>query len=91
MYQPLGFKDPDRPDHMCQLRKSLYGLKQAPGRGIKDLLTMLPPLVLLTATISRSNVEVEYCGIANVISEACWLCNLLLELHHPLTSTTIVY
>ncbi|MCF8701912.1 hypothetical protein L3054_11040 [Corynebacterium sp. MC-10] len=30
MYQPLGFRDPARPDHVCLLRKSLYGLKQAP-------------------------------------------------------------
>ena len=30
MHQPLGFKDPDHPNHVCLLRKSLYGLKQAP-------------------------------------------------------------
>ncbi|PNY09701.1 copia protein [Trifolium pratense] len=30
MYQPLGFRDPKYPDHVCRLRKSLYGLKQAP-------------------------------------------------------------
>ncbi|XP_021750668.1 uncharacterized protein LOC110716357 [Chenopodium quinoa] len=30
MYQPLEFKDPTRPDHVCLLRNSLYGLKQAP-------------------------------------------------------------
>ncbi|GAU30137.1 hypothetical protein TSUD_360300 [Trifolium subterraneum] len=30
MYQPLGFKDSARPNHVCRLRKSLYGLKQAP-------------------------------------------------------------
>jgi hypothetical protein len=28
--QPVGFIDPDHPDHVCRLNKSLYGLKQAP-------------------------------------------------------------
>lgn len=30
MYQPPGFVDKSKPDHVCRLRKSLYGLKQAP-------------------------------------------------------------
>ncbi|XP_060182837.1 uncharacterized mitochondrial protein AtMg00810-like [Lycium barbarum] len=30
MHQPLGFRDPNFPDHVCLLKKSLYGLKQAP-------------------------------------------------------------
>nr|KYP54020.1 Retrovirus-related Pol polyprotein from transposon TNT 1-94 [Cajanus cajan] len=30
MHQPLGFRDPDRPNNVCLLKKSLYGLKQAP-------------------------------------------------------------
>lgn len=30
MYQPLGFRDSNHPDHVCRLCKSLYGLKQAP-------------------------------------------------------------
>ena len=30
MHQPLGFRDPHRPDYVCRLRKSLYGLTQAP-------------------------------------------------------------
>ncbi|GAA0147669.1 transmembrane signal receptor [Lithospermum erythrorhizon] len=42
-------------------------------------------------TISRSSAEAEYRGVTNVVSEACWLRNLLLELHHPLTKATIVY
>ncbi|GAA0175455.1 hypothetical protein LIER_28624 [Lithospermum erythrorhizon] len=43
------------------------------------------------ATISRSSAKVEYRGVANVVSEARWLQNLLLELHHPLSTMTIVY
>ncbi|XP_021730593.1 uncharacterized protein LOC110697532 [Chenopodium quinoa] len=35
--------------------------------------------------------ESEYRGVANAVSEACWLHNLLLELHCPLRQTTIVY
>lgn len=30
MFQPPGFVDPSKPDHVCKLEKSLYGLKQAP-------------------------------------------------------------
>ncbi|KAK9064710.1 hypothetical protein SSX86_016092 [Deinandra increscens subsp. villosa] len=30
MYQPMGFRHRDYPDHVCLLKKSLYGLKQAP-------------------------------------------------------------
>ena len=33
----------------------------------------------------------EYRGLANLVSEACWLRNLLLELHCPLKRATIVY
>ena len=30
MHQPLGYRNPDFPNHVCLLKKSLYGLKQAP-------------------------------------------------------------
>ncbi|GJX50953.1 ribonuclease H-like domain-containing protein [Tanacetum coccineum] len=42
-------------------------------------------------TLSRSSIEVEYHGVANAVSETCWLRNLLYELHTPLSSATLVY
>ena len=42
-------------------------------------------------TLSRSRAEAEYRGVANVVSESCWLRNLLLELHCPTHKTTMVY
>ncbi|XP_048493268.1 uncharacterized mitochondrial protein AtMg00810-like [Beta vulgaris subsp. vulgaris] len=42
-------------------------------------------------TLSRSSAEAEYRGVANVVSESCWLRNLLLELHCPLSTATLVY
>ncbi|KAI3690006.1 hypothetical protein L2E82_47980 [Cichorium intybus] len=42
-------------------------------------------------TISRSSAEAEYRGVANAVSETTWLRNLLLELHVPLHTATIVY
>ena len=42
-------------------------------------------------TLSRSSAEAEYRGVANVVAETCWLRNLLLELHTPLTRSSLVY
>ncbi|GJW36016.1 ribonuclease H-like domain-containing protein [Tanacetum coccineum] len=42
-------------------------------------------------TLSRSSAEVEYRGVANVVSETAWLRNLLRELHTPLLSVTLLY
>ncbi|KAK4347085.1 hypothetical protein RND71_033424 [Anisodus tanguticus] len=43
------------------------------------------------ATLSRSSAEAEYRGVANVVSELCWLRNLLLELHFSIQKATLVY
>ena len=42
-------------------------------------------------TVSRSSAEAEYKGIANAVAETCWLRNLLLELHIPLTKATLLF
>ncbi|XP_071729605.1 uncharacterized mitochondrial protein AtMg00810-like [Rutidosis leptorrhynchoides] len=42
-------------------------------------------------TLSRSSAEAEYRGVANVVSDTCWIRNLLLELHCPLPKCTLVY
>jgi hypothetical protein len=42
-------------------------------------------------TLSRSSAEVEYHGVANVVSESCWIQNLLLELYCLVTTATLVY
>ncbi|PNX58425.1 NBS-containing resistance-like protein [Trifolium pratense] len=42
-------------------------------------------------TLSRSSGEAEYRGVANVVSESCWIRNLLLELHYPIRKPTLVY
>jgi hypothetical protein len=41
--------------------------------------------------VSRSSAEVEYRVMANGVTEACWLQQLLQELHAPLTKSTLVY
>ncbi|GKC57672.1 ribonuclease H-like domain-containing protein, partial [Tanacetum coccineum] len=42
-------------------------------------------------TISSSSAEAEYQGVANVVAETAWICNLLRELHYPLLTATLVY
>jgi hypothetical protein len=37
------------------------------------------------------SVEVEYRVVANGVAEACWLLELLMELHNPFTMSTIIY
>ncbi|GAA0156648.1 transmembrane signal receptor [Lithospermum erythrorhizon] len=43
------------------------------------------------ATFSWSSVEAKYLRVANVVSESCWIRNILLELHFPISTATIVY
>ncbi|GJZ54921.1 ribonuclease H-like domain-containing protein [Tanacetum coccineum] len=45
----------------------------------------------LHVTLSCSSAEAEYRGVANVVVETAWIRNLLLELHTPLSTDTLVY
>nr|GEZ83152.1 ribonuclease H-like domain-containing protein [Tanacetum cinerariifolium] len=47
--------------------------------------------LLVEVTLSRCSAEAEYYGVANVVAETAWLRNLLVELHAPLSTITIVY
>nr|GEV02603.1 ribonuclease H-like domain-containing protein [Tanacetum cinerariifolium] len=42
-------------------------------------------------TLSPSNVEAEYRGVANGVAETSWIRNLLRELHTLFFTTTLVY
>jgi hypothetical protein len=41
--------------------------------------------------VSTFIAEAEYRGVANVVSESCWIQNLILELHCPIPKATLVY
>jgi hypothetical protein len=41
--------------------------------------------------VSRSSAEVEYRVVANGMAEACWLRQLLQDLHAPLMKSTLIY
>jgi hypothetical protein len=41
--------------------------------------------------VSRSSAEAEYWAVANGVAEACWLRQLLQELHALLTKSTLIY
>ena len=42
-------------------------------------------------TISQSSAEAEYHSVANTIAETCWLRNLLLEMHIPMSKATLIF
>jgi hypothetical protein len=41
--------------------------------------------------VSRSSTEAKYHAVANGVAEACWLRQLIQELHSPLSKSTLVY
>lgn len=43
------------------------------------------------ASTSRSSAEAEYRAVANAVAETIWLCQLLVDLHCPIPTATLVY
>ncbi|KAK2357748.1 hypothetical protein QL285_094992 [Trifolium repens] len=41
-------------------------------------------------TLSHYSAEAEYRGVTNVVSESCWIRNLLMELHFPIPRASLV-
>lgn len=49
MEQPLGYMDPQYPNHVCRLHRALYGLKQAPRASFQRLSNFLLGLGFLAS------------------------------------------
>nr|GEW47460.1 ribonuclease H-like domain-containing protein [Tanacetum cinerariifolium] len=76
-----------REPHLVALKHILRHVQ-----GTLDLgLHLYAPFTTSLYALSRSSAEAEYQGVANVVAETAWLCNLLRELHSPLSTTTLVY
>nr|GEY32517.1 ribonuclease H-like domain-containing protein [Tanacetum cinerariifolium] len=93
----LYMHDPREP-HFAALKRILRYVRGTVDFGLYLYLPLPPPSLgdnLLSwsskrqHTISRSNAEAEYRGVANVVAETAWLRNLLHESHSPLSTATL--
>ncbi|GJR00797.1 ribonuclease H-like domain-containing protein [Tanacetum coccineum] len=81
------------PTLYCSLAGALYAYYAISTSGYCVLLgdNLLSWSAKRQVTLSRSSAEAKYRGVANVVAETAWIRNLLLELHAPLTTATLVY
>ncbi|GJT00677.1 ribonuclease H-like domain-containing protein [Tanacetum coccineum] len=94
----LYMHDPREP-HFTALKRILRYVRGTVAFGLQLHASSTAQLTAYTdadwagcpVTLSRSSAEAEYRGVANVVAETAWLRNLLLELHAPLTTATLVY
>ncbi|GJV62533.1 ribonuclease H-like domain-containing protein [Tanacetum coccineum] len=94
----LYMHDPREP-HFIALKRILRYVRGTLDFGLQLHVSSTAQLTAFTdadwagcpVTLSRSSVEAEYHGVANVVAETAWLRNLLLELHALITTATLVY
>ncbi|GKA93000.1 copia protein [Tanacetum coccineum] len=95
----LHMHDP-REKHMTALKRILRYIQGTLHYGLHLYKSQISTLVSYTdadwggcpdTRRSTSGAEAEYRGVANVVSESCWLRNLLLELRYTIQKATLVY
>ncbi|GJT50799.1 ribonuclease H-like domain-containing protein [Tanacetum coccineum] len=90
----LYMHDPREP-HLAALKRVLGYVRGILDFGLQLYAYITDNLLSWSAkrqhTLSRSSVEGEYRGVANVVAETAWLRNLLRELYTPLLSAIFVY
>ncbi|GJR25795.1 leucine-rich repeat-containing protein [Tanacetum coccineum] len=87
----LYMHDP-RELHLHAMKRVLCYLRGTTDPGLQLLRSTTSQLIAYSDdTLSRSNAEAEYRGVANAVAETSWIRNLLRELHTPLFTVTLVY
>ncbi|GJS50561.1 ribonuclease H-like domain-containing protein [Tanacetum coccineum] len=91
----LYMHDPCDP-HFTALKRILCYVCGTIDHGLQHHVSSTSQLIAYTdadwagCPITHS-IEAEYPGVANVVAETAWIQNLLLELHTPLSTATLVY
>nr|GEU96689.1 ribonuclease H-like domain-containing protein [Tanacetum cinerariifolium] len=94
----LNMHDPREP-HLAALKRITRYVRGTLDHGIQLHVSTTTQLTAYTdadwagcpvTRRSTSGAEAEYQGVANVVAKTAWICNLLLELHAPLHTATLV-